>query len=106
MAKLDLRKHSRQKMAGPVRLSWTDASSRLLFARGQCMDASEDGMQLLVTDPLPKMCTVAVAIARLGFSGSATVRHIVRAGRGYLVGLHLSQPIPGRLLVKDRSVIV
>ena len=71
-----------------------------MFARGKCIDASERGMKILVTDPVPRLSTVSIAIERMGFSGSGTVRHVARVGRGYVVGLQLSQPIPQSLLVK------
>jgi hypothetical protein len=90
----------RGKLEGPLRLSWADASLGAVFVRGKCIDACEQGMRILVTDPVPRLCTVSIAIERMGYSGSATVRHVARAGRGYVVGLQFSQPIPAALLAK------
>ena len=69
------------------------------------MDASERGMRVLVSDPVPKLCTVSIAIERMGFSGNGTVRHVARVGRGYVLGLQLNQPIPQSLLAKHIATI-
>ena len=96
----DHRREARGKVEGPLRLSWSDPLKGALFVQGKCIDASERGMKVVVSEPIPRMCTVSVAIDRMGFSGNGTVRHVLRVGRGYVLGLQLSQPIPQSLLSK------
>ena len=94
------RKELRAALDAPLRLSWADPALGSVFLRGRCLDVSARGLRVLVSDPVPKFTTVSVAITGIHLSGGASVRHVARSGRGYVLGLLWSQPMPPSVMAK------
>ena len=88
------RRHHRAAHTGLIRLSWEDASGHLAYTQGKCVDISESGLRIETPCPIPLRTYVSLRADRIGLAGSASVRHVVRCGAKYTVGLELSQPIP------------
>jgi hypothetical protein len=88
------RRHHRAAYTGPIRLSWVDASGHPAYAQGKCIDISEGGLKIETPCPIPLRSYVSWRAERVGLAGSASVRHVVRYGAKYHVGLEFSQPIP------------
>lgn len=51
-----------------------------------------------VFEPIPIRSRVSLRLERINVSGSATVRHVVRRGAKYLLGLELSQAFGAQAL--------
>lgn len=100
MVKEHRRLEERGLIAGPLRLTWTNSAGTAFHVLGKCVDASRQGMKIEVSDPIPLLTSVGISVERIGFAGSASVRHIVRTGRKYTVGLYLTQPLPQSLLTR------
>ena len=104
MGKPNLRRQSRSAIAGPIKLSWHDPVQGLVYLRGRCIDASATGMRIELTEPIPKRASIAVSAERIGYSGSASVKHVTRVGTKFVLGLELSQAIPAAMLQKHLVV--
>jgi hypothetical protein len=92
------RRHHRLAYSGHVDLSWTDSSGQVKFARGKCLDLSESGLRVDAPQPIPQQTRVFLRAERIRLSGAATVRHLVRHGARYILGLELSEAIPDKAL--------
>lgn len=87
------RRHSRIPFLGPLRLGWCDLSGEPRYAIAKCLDVSESGLRVEVPVSIPQRTSVSLNAERIKLSGSATVRHVVRHGAKYIVGLELSQKL-------------
>ncbi len=94
----NIRRHRRILYPGPVRLSWQDARGVACYALGKSLDVSEGGLRIECTEPIPSAAVVSLRAERLQISGSATVKHIVRRGAKYILGLELNQALLQRTL--------
>jgi hypothetical protein len=90
----NLRSQPRGSTTGPIKVSWNDAQGAIFYVQGECIDASKSGLKIRVKEPIPKLSVVSVQAAKIGFRGTACVRHVTRVGMNYAVGLSLNQPIP------------
>ena len=86
----DLRRHPRQPFEADVRIFWQDGRGVTNHASGRCVNVSEAGMAIEVTEPLPLRTYVHFEIARPRFGGTASVRYCQRRGLKSLVGLEFS----------------
>ena len=93
MSDREARRHPRILYAGPLDLSWEDASGPPKFTRAKCTDVSEGGLRLDMLVPVPLRTHVSLRAERLKLSGSATVRRVARSGSKYSVSVELSQPL-------------
>jgi hypothetical protein len=73
-----------------MRISWEDAQRRQKFATAKCWDISEWGVKLALPEPVAAQSVVSVRSERFNFAGSGVVRHCVRFGASYLVGIEFS----------------
>jgi len=73
----------------------------LRYANASCLEISASGLRITVEvfEPIPVRSRVALRVDRIKLAGSATVRHVVRRGAKYLVGLELSQAFGDTLAV-------
>src|SRR5690349_13105009 len=84
------RRHQRIPYAGPIRVSWTDASGEPKFAFGKCIEVSESGLRVEVPVSIPERATVQLNAERIKFAGSSTVKRVEQRGTRYVLGLELS----------------
>jgi hypothetical protein len=70
------------------------------YAHGKCFDVSRAGLRIEVPEMIPIRSVVWLQADRIRFSGSATVKHVVRAGAKYLLGLELSQAVREEVLAE------
>ena len=102
MATKDIRRHHRIPYVGPVRLSWED-QGRAKFIMAKCVDISETGLRVEVSEPIPIRTNLQLRAERINLGGSASVKHCVRYGAKYLLGLELSQLLQEKTLTMVRE---
>jgi hypothetical protein len=90
MASRDLRRNFRIPFSGAVEVSWDDHGMPG-FARGRCVNLSEDGMRIELPTAVPVQSMVTIRVPEIGLVGSAVVRHSRRSGIRFSVGIELSQ---------------
>ena len=88
----DLRRHTRIEFPGIVRLSW-QMNGNVKFARGRCIDLSESGMRVEVPEAIALRSYVTVSAEKIKLSTNASVRHCVRKGGKFVLGLEFSTPL-------------
>lgn len=98
MASKDARRHRRLPYSGTVRVSWEDGARGPRFAMGKCIDVSESGLRIELPVAIPLRTPVVVGADRLHVSGSASVKHVVRFGAKYLVGVEMSSGLSPKAL--------
>ena len=97
----NLRKQLRCGVNEAVRISWQDPMRGLVYLRGRCVDASQNGMRIKLHMAIPKQSLIAILADGMGFAGNASVRHVVRNGTNYVLGLELSHAIPANGIGKS-----
>jgi hypothetical protein len=102
LATKDIRRHHRIPYVGPVRLSWED-QGRAKFVMAKCVDISETGLRVEVSEPIPVRTNLQLRAERINLGGSASVKHSVRYGSKYLLGLQLSQLLQDKTLTLVRE---
>ena len=85
------RQYRRVPYCGPARISWEDEHGLTRFAHGKCIDVSEGGLRIEMSEPLPVRSRISLRADRINLSGSATVRNIRWRGCKYILGLNLTQ---------------
>ena len=101
----NLRRNVRIPYIGPVDASWDDGRE-IRYARGRSVDVSEGGLKLDLPVFFPHGVTISLHLGRLNIRGMARVRHAVRRGSKFLIGVELSQPLKAAalsLLQPDRD---
>ena len=83
----NLRKSPRLPLVAPVQVSWTEAQGIESQRGGYSIDTSSGGLKMELPGPIPMNSCITVRLARLGFVGSASVRHCRRDGPRYIVGV-------------------
>jgi hypothetical protein len=94
MALRDLRRDPRLASGDAVRISWEDLAVGQRFALGKCVDVSASGLKIEVLAPIPVHTSLMIRAENLGLSGPAVVKHSLRRGAKYVIGVQLSE---GRL---------
>ena len=97
----NLRRQLRSVVNETVRISWQDPARGLVYMRGKCVDASKNGMRIKLHMAIPRQSLVSILADGMGFAGNASVRHVVRSGSYYMLGLELSHAIPVDLIGKN-----
>lgn len=92
----EARRSPRTPYAGSVRVSWEDSHGPH-FAPGRCIDFSDTGVRIEVPVSIPMYTSVMLTTNQLGFSGSASVKHVSRFGAKYLVGLQMNGVLPAKV---------
>ena len=93
--KEDRREHGRPKLETRAWITWLDQEGARRQARGYCLDISETGVKIETSEPIPPDTTVSVAVSSLGIRTDAVVRYCRSVGSRYVVGLELSEKLPG-----------
>ena len=94
------RRHERILYNGPVRISWEDERGEIMYAAGKCVDISEAGLRIEVSEPVPMRTYVTLRADRINISGTAVVKHIARRSTRYILGLELSQQMRDQAFAK------
>ena len=103
MSQKDIRRHHRIPYLGPVRISWEGTNGCPKYAQARCLDISEGGLRIEVPEPIPVRSRVSICADRINLAGSATVKHVVRQGAKYVLGLELSQVLRDQALARIRE---
>jgi hypothetical protein len=97
------RRHQRIPYAGPVRVSWTGPAGDPAYTLGKCIEVSESGMRVEVPVQIPLRTSILLNAERIKLSGPATVRHCVRAGAKFILGLELSHVMTDKAMAALRE---
>jgi hypothetical protein len=84
------RRHRRIPYVAPIRISWEDRGQPS-FAIARCIDLSEEGMRIEVSQAVRPGTRLQIAAEHFKFTGSASVRRMDRHGSKYMLGLQLTQ---------------
>jgi len=98
MSRKNIRRHHRVPYLGKVFISWEDPHGQPRFARGKCVDVSEEGMRIETPEPIPVFTNVSIRADQIMLAGSGTVKHLERRGSHYTLGLELSQALRDQTL--------
>ncbi|SRR5579884_17652 len=90
----DLRRGHRVSRSITVRLSWQDARGDFKFGEGRCIEISRTGIRIETPEGLSPRSYVLLRADRADLACSASVRHCVRRGGKFIVGLEFSTPLP------------
>lgn len=99
----EVRKHTRIPYTGPIRLSWLDASGNAAFTTAKCIEISEAGMRVEVPVNIPARTILQLNADTIKLAGASTVRHSVRQGAKYSLGLELSQAMTDKAIAALRE---
>src|SRR5271170_7112933 len=97
----EMRQDPRLASGDSVRLGWEDLATGARFVSGKCVDVSATGLKIEVLVPIPVRTYVMIRAETLGFSGSGVVKHSLRRGTKYVIGVQLSE----RRLSKNRDAV-
>jgi hypothetical protein len=86
----NLRRHRRIPYFGPIRISWEE-HGQPRFAMAKCVDLSDSGLRIECPVPVRSGVMIQLAAERIRLAGAATVKHVVRNGSKYLLGVQLTQ---------------
>jgi len=95
----NLRRHRRIPYVGPVRISW-EHHGQPRFAVARCIDISDNGLRIESPEPVPLGAAIQLGAERLKLAGAATVKHVVRHGSKYLLGVQLTQVLRGSTMAE------
>ena len=99
----EARRHHRIPYSGSIRISWVEPSGSPRFANGKFIEVSESGMRIEVPVNIPARTAIQLNAERIKLAGSATVKHVVRHGAKYLLGLELSQTLQEKTIIALRE---
>lgn len=88
-----LRRHRRTVIPGAIRVGWQAKDGFQKFVRGKCLDVSASGIRVESIEPIPLWTYVTVGADKIGLVANASVRHCVRSGAKYLIGMEFNCPI-------------
>ncbi len=91
------RQHGRVLYTGGVRLAWEERGEAR-YARGKCIDLSASGLRVQAPVGIPPRSRVSLRIDELQLSAPAVLKHVMRQGSKYILGLELSQRLQEKAL--------
>ena len=103
--KKDSRRHGRISYLGPLSVSWETSGGEVKYTNGKCIDFSEGGLRIEVTEPIPVRTYITLRAQRINLNGAATVRNVDRAGAKYILGVELSQSLHERAMEHLRDKV-
>lgn len=86
----DPRHEARTPNVAEVKITWLAADGGARFARGRCIDLSQSGMKIEVTESIPVQSRVGVECSTAGVRCTALVRHCSRSKMKWHVGLEFT----------------
>jgi len=93
LSRRENRRHPRVSYAGAVRISWQDERGLSRFAKAKCLDLSQEGLRIEMTQPIPVLSTLLLRAEQINLGGSASVKHIASRGCKYILGLNFSHAL-------------
>lgn len=69
---------------------WKDGQGVDRFTTARSIDISESGMSITTPEPITERSYVILRADKLDLHGTASVRHCLRKGSSYVVGLEFS----------------
>ncbi len=66
----------------------------------KCIDISETGLRIESPEPVRPGSSIQLAAERIKLNGAATVKHSVRHGSKYLLGVQLTQAMLGKTIAE------
>jgi hypothetical protein len=93
-AQHNLRRNRRIPYLGPIKISWEERGEPR-YSLARCVDISETGIRIESSHPVRPGTMIQLAAERIQLSGAATVKHSVRHGSKYLLGIQLTRAIIG-----------
>jgi hypothetical protein len=96
----NIRRHRRIPYVGPIRISWEE-QGQARFALAKCIDISETGLRIESPEPVPTGASIHIGAERIKLAGAATVKHVVRNGSKYLLGVQLTQVTLGNKAIAE-----
>jgi hypothetical protein len=93
LSRKENRRHPRVLYAGAVRISWQDERGLAKYAKAKCLDLSQEGLRIEMTEPIPVLSTLLLRAEQINLGGSASVRHIASRRCKYILGLNFSQAL-------------
>jgi hypothetical protein len=91
--KAESRFHNRFKIQCRVTLSWEDAAGRTCSMRVRGVDMSRLGARVESSEPMVPGAFVFLQAPELKLMGGAVVKHCVRRGFSYRIGLEFRNPL-------------
>jgi EAL and modified HD-GYP domain-containing signal transduction protein len=85
--KTNTRRHVRHSATGELRLLWEDRAGGEAVIQARLMNASVEGLQLLIPDKIPISSSVSCHDTKLGISGRGRVRYCNYVKGKYLIGV-------------------
>jgi hypothetical protein len=102
----NLRRHRRIPYVGPIRISWEEYGQPR-FAMAKCVDISDSGLRIESPVPVHSGASIQLGAERIKLAGAATVKHMVRNGSKYLLGVQLTQLMLNKTIaeLEGRTVV-
>ena len=69
----------------------------------KCLDISESGLRIEVSVNVPPRTAILINAERIKLSGPASVKHVVRHGAKYILGVELSQALHDKAVAALRE---
>jgi c-di-GMP-related signal transduction protein len=85
--RINTRRHIRQSATGELRILWEDHTGGAGFIPARLMNASVEGLQLLISQKIPLLSYVRCHDPKLGISGGGCVRYCNYFKGKYLIGV-------------------
>jgi len=95
----NVRRHRRIPFLGPIKVSWEE-HGQVRFALTKCIDISDQGLRIESPQPVRPGTLIMLESERIKLRGAATVRHSVRYGAKYLLGLQITEAVLGDTIAK------
>ena len=93
----DLRRHRRYAVdSGVIQVFWLDISGKMKTARTRALNISEGGMAIELPEAATPTSLIRFESSRYKIQGSGAVRHCIRVGPKFIVGLEFTQGVHWR----------
>ncbi len=96
MPEHDRRRSLRFPYRGAVLMVWDAGYRRTKYVRAKILELSEGGVRIEISEPLPVAAQVSLRAERFELFGAVTVKHSVRCGSKYILGLEFSNRLRGQ----------
>lgn len=85
----ELRRHDRRPIDYDFAVSWQDSRGDIRSLRARGLDLSDSGARIETAETIDADSYLHVRAEEHGVSGAALIRHLIRRGSKYLIGLEL-----------------
>ncbi len=102
--RMNARRDFRLSHRAPFRLLWDEHSRQPKYAKAFCIDVSERGLALETSQPVPVGTRLTLRAECGTLFGSALVKHAVKRGANYVLGVQLSDYLKDEALGLVREI--